>query len=112
MGTGIRHKFVSAKSDGPDPTLVRASNWDDDHDVQSIAPTGLTGATTASRYVGGTVTGAPTTGTFAVNDFVSSQDGKIWICTTAGSPGVWTAVSGSGGGGGAVSNVVAYNLFR
>ena len=106
----ILHRFRSAKSDGADATLVRASNWLDDHVVDVLAPSGLTGATTPSRYVGGTVTGAPSTGTFAVNDFVTSQDGKVWICTSAGSPGVWTAVSG--GGGGAISNIVAYSMCR
>lgn len=55
----------------------------------TYAPTGLTGATTATRYVGGTVTGAPTTGTFAVGDFVVTQAGGIWICTVAGTPGTW-----------------------
>jgi hypothetical protein len=50
----------------------------------------FTGATAASGYVGGTTTGAPTTGTFAVGDFVVTQDGVVWICTTAGSPGTWT----------------------
>jgi hypothetical protein len=49
----------------------------------------LTGATAATRYVGGTTTGAPTTGTFALGDFVITQDGNVWVCTTAGAPGVW-----------------------
>ena len=52
---------------------------------------GLTGATAASRYVGGTSSGAPGSGTFAVGDFVIDHAGKVWICTTAGSPGTWTA---------------------
>lgn len=50
---------------------------------------GVTGATAASRYVGATVAGAPTTGTFAVGDFVVSQAGRIWVCTGAGTPGTW-----------------------
>jgi hypothetical protein len=40
---------------------------------------------------------APTTGTFAVGDFVTTQAGGIWICTGAGTPGTWAAVSGVGG---------------
>lgn len=67
-----------------------------------IAPafttTGLTGATAATRFVGGTTSGAPTTGTFAVGDFVVTQNGSIYICTAAGTPGTWAAVSGAGGG--------------
>jgi len=90
----IKHAFTSGKSDGSDPTLVRASNWDADHVLDVAAPSGLTGATTPARFVGGTVAGAPSTGTFAAGDFVTSQDGKIYICTSAGSPGIWLAVSG------------------
>ena len=51
--------------------------------------TGLTGATTATRYVGGTVNGAPASGTFAVGDFIIDQTATIWVCTTAGTPGTW-----------------------
>jgi len=61
-------------------------------------PRALTGAVAATRYVGGTASVAPTTGTFALGDYVITQSGAIYICTTAGSPGTWTAVSGGGGG--------------
>ena len=54
-----------------------------------VSLTGLTGAVTAVRYVGGTATVAPTTGTFAVGDFVISVNGSLWVCTVAGSPGTW-----------------------
>jgi hypothetical protein len=57
-----------------------------------FAPSGLTGATAASRYVGGTTSGAPTTGTFATGDFIIDEAGLIWICTVAGSPGTWVLV--------------------
>lgn len=52
-------------------------------------PLALTGAVAPTRYVGGTTSGAPTAGTFAVGDFVIDQIGKIWICTGAGTPGTW-----------------------
>ena len=58
-------------------------------------PSGLTGATTATRYVGGTANGAPTSGTFAVGDFIVDQTGTIWVCTTAGTPGTWTTTISS-----------------
>ena len=61
-----------------------------------LKATGLTGATAASRHVGATASGAPTAGTFAVGDFVIDQTGKVYICTAAGTPGTWTAVSGGG----------------
>ena len=63
-------------------------------------PLGLTGAVAATRYVGGTASVAPTSGTFAVGDFVITQAGSIYICTSAGSPGTWAAVSGAGASGG------------
>ncbi|HET8627454.1 MAG TPA: hypothetical protein VFL91_08540 [Thermomicrobiales bacterium] len=67
---------------------------------EAFAPTGLTGATAASRYVGATASGAPTTGTFNKGDFVLDQSGSAWVCTTAGSPGTWTQLAGGGGGSG------------
>ena len=70
-----------------------------------ISVSGLTGATAPSRYVGGTTSGAPTTGTFAVGDFVIDQSGQIWICTTAGTPGTWTK---AGGGATLPTGVLAY----
>lgn len=60
-------------------------------------PLALTGAVSATRYVGATASVAPTTGTFAVGDFVITQNAKIFICTVAGSPGTWVQV-GSGTG--------------
>lgn len=61
-------------------------------------PSGLTGATAASRYVGATTSGAPASGTFAKGDWIIDQAGVRWTCTTAGSPGTWTQEPGTGGG--------------
>lgn len=47
------------------------------------------GAPVATRYVGGTTSGAPVTGTFQQGDLVIAQDGCVWICSVAGSPGTW-----------------------
>ena len=58
-------------------------------------PLGLEGAAAATRYVGAVASGAPLTGTFAVGDFVIGQDGTLRVCTVAGSPGTWTAISGA-----------------
>jgi hypothetical protein len=60
-------------------------------------PMGLTGAVSPTRYADGTASAAPTSGTFAVGDFIVTQAGGIWICTGAGTPGTWVAVSGVGG---------------
>ena len=58
-------------------------------------PIGLQGAQGATRYAGGTPNNAPTSGTFAVGDFVVDQSGTIWVCTTAGTPGAWTTTISS-----------------
>jgi hypothetical protein len=55
----------------------------------AVSVTGLTGSVAASRYVGATATGAPTTGAHLVGDYVIAQDGAVWICTVAGTPGTW-----------------------
>lgn len=62
----------------------------------AVIASGLTGATSASRYVGATASGAPATGTFSVGDWVIAQNGYIWICTTAGSPGTWSQLGAAG----------------
>lgn len=64
-----------------------------DADYLAVATGGLTGATAATRYVGGTASGPPTTGTFAAGDFVVDLTGAIWICLTAGTPGTWVKTS-------------------
>lgn len=67
--------------------------------MPALLVTGLTGATTPVRIVGGTASGAPVTGTFSVNDVVVAANGTLFICTVAGTPGTWVQVSGAGGGG-------------
>lgn len=71
------------------PTGTGVATW------PAFAASGLTGAVQATRFVGGTTLGDPSSGTFAVGDFVVDQSGQIWICTVAGSPGSWEA-PGSG----------------
>ena len=60
-----------------------------------LTATGVGNATTATRYVGGTVNGAPTSGTFSVGDFIIDQTGTIWVCVVAGTPGTWTTTISS-----------------
>ncbi len=54
-----------------------------------LSASGMAGSTAATRWAGGTTTGAPTTGTYAVGDWIVTQDGRMWICTSAGTPGTW-----------------------
>ncbi len=80
-------------------------------DYLAVASGGLTGATTASRYVGGTTTGHPVSGTFSTGDFVIDQSGSLWICTSGGTPGTWVALGSASGNipsGGAAGQVVGY----
>jgi hypothetical protein len=83
-GTALNAQDVNQISNllnGSDPTTqVTVSNA-----IQSIT----VGASEPSRYVGGTTAGPPTSGTFQVGDMVIAQDGCIWICFTAGTPGSW-----------------------
>jgi hypothetical protein len=85
LGTAATHPatdFVSAAS--PTFTGVATSPvW---------ATSGITGATAANRHVGGTTGGAPTSGTFAKGDYIVDQNGIMWICVTAGTPGTWNYI--------------------
>lgn len=60
----------------------------------AVAANGLTGATAATRYAGGTSSGAPASGTFASGDFVIDESGQVLVCVTAGSPGTWSTLTG------------------
>ena len=53
MAITVKHKFVSAIPDGADATVVRPSNWNDDHDLTGTIPVanGGTGAATADGAV-------------------------------------------------------------
>ncbi len=57
----------------------------------SYSPSGLTGSTVTTRWVGGTTSGAPTTGAHNVGDWCVAQNGKVWQCTVAGTPGTWVS---------------------
>lgn len=67
-----------------------------DGDYEGVVAAALTGATQATRYVGATTSGAPVSGTFAKGDFIVAQNGHLFVCTTAGSPGTWVDVGSVG----------------
>lgn len=48
-----------------------------------------TGATASAGLAGGTLAGAPTTGTWAAGELVPSQDGRMYLNTSGGTPGTW-----------------------
>ena len=74
--------------------------------MPTLSPSGLTGAVAASRYVGGTVSGAPTSGDFLAGDYVVSQNGSFYVCQVSGTPGTWQQVGGSTFAGPLVVNFV------
>ena len=74
-----------------------APAWGAVPQLADYAPTGLTGATSASRYVGATASGAPGSGTFVTGDFIVDQSGKVWVCTAGGTPGTWANAGSSSG---------------
>jgi parallel beta-helix repeat protein len=47
--------------------------------LEGVAVTGVEGAAAGARFVGGTKSGAPTSGTWMAGDFAIDQTGKIWI---------------------------------
>lgn len=94
-------------SNGTDPAWTASPTVSGEMTAADFKLTGLTGSTAAARLVGGTASGAPASGAHVVGDTVIDQTGKVWICTTAGTPGTFTAVSGSGGGGGSGSGIGA-----
>ena len=91
-GAAVFHYMTAGGLAAAYAALASANTFTGEQVAPDFNVSGLTGATAASRYVGATTSGAPATGTFAKGDFVIDQTGIIWICTTAGSPGTWTAV--------------------
>lgn len=72
----IKHKYVSAKADGPDTTLVKPSNWNDTHEV-------------ATDGSGGMVVGRDTSGPGPLQELPLAYDavGAIgrWVANVVGS---------------------------
>ena len=55
----------------------------------TVTATGTPGAPNPGRFVGVTASGAPTSGTYAVADFVLTMNGQMFVCVAAGTPGTW-----------------------
>ena len=87
-GTTTAYAFASGSSITVVPTVASVVGLIEGQPYLTV--TGVGNATTATRYVGGTSVGAPTTGTFAAGDWIVDLTGTIWVCTTAGTPGTWT----------------------
>lgn len=59
------------------------------------------------RWVGVTVSGAPTEGAFAIGNWVYDGSGNIYCCIGAGQPGTWVQI---GGGGSDPTGASAYEV--
>ena len=73
MAITVKHKFVSAIPDSTDATIVRPSNWNDDHQLTGTVPVanGGTGASTLTGYVSGNGTSAMTASTTIPNSAIT-----------------------------------------
>lgn len=83
MAPSIKHKFVSPRPDGVDTTVVRPSNWNDEHDVTGLAESG---ANVDITSLGG-VTGGISSPTFVQFDTLAtelSDVGKLYWDDTDG----------------------------
>lgn len=101
-------------------STVATAQIDDRRTVvtSSAKPMGLPGATAAGRWVGTTVTGAPSSGgPFQAGDWVNTQDGRFYGCVLGGSPGTWSIIGGNAphygtGADGSVSVSTSITLTR
>jgi len=84
---------LAAGADGQALVARAAATNGVDYELQLGQPMNLAGTGSPTRFVGGTVSGPPASGTFAIGDFVITQAGTICICTAAGTPGTWVTVN-------------------
>ncbi len=84
---------LAAGADGQALVARAAATNGVDYELQLGQPMNLAGTGSPTRFVGGTVSGPPASGTFAIGDFVVTQAGTVCICTAAGTPGTWVTVN-------------------
>lgn len=80
------------KFDGTSASPAHADHRHAREASQLGLPLALAGATSPTRYVGATTSGAPVSGNFLAGDFVIDLTAKVWVCTIAGSPGTWVDI--------------------
>jgi hypothetical protein len=57
--------------------------------AQTVGVTGAPGAVNPGRFAGVTTSGAPTSGTFTIGDYVIDKNGQMLVCVGSGTPGTW-----------------------
>ena len=100
--TGTQADVMRLEPAGPHligRTQFGTSPFDNVHDIDAgtgVAALGAKNSLTNIRFCGRlATTGAPATGTWAAGDTVQDADGALWMCTTSGTPGVWTGSAAS-----------------
>ncbi|NUS00593.1 MAG: hypothetical protein HOV67_35670 [Kribbellaceae bacterium] len=95
--TGAQSNIMRWEAAGPHligRVQFGTGDFDDVHDIDSgtgVAALGAKNGLSNIRLCGRkTTTGAPTTGTWAAGDTVLDSAGTWHLCTTGGTPGVWT----------------------
>lgn len=83
-GAPQNNVFAGPATGGSGAPAFRALVATDVPQLPDYAPTGLTGATAASRYGGGTTTSFPATGSWNSGDWTIDQAGAIWLFSSAG----------------------------
>lgn len=83
---GIKHKFVSARSDGGDTSLVRPSNWNADHDHVPFVVTVATNLLWSNMPAADTELGN-TSYRFKIDLASATQMRMVGYVTTAGAAG-------------------------
>jgi hypothetical protein len=92
MAKLVKHKFVSAIPDDADATVVRPSNWNDDHDLTGIAESGTNTDITSMSGITGTIA-TPTAIQMGNGNSQTLVAGKIWYTPDTGA---WNAGMGNG----------------
>lgn len=80
MTVSLKHKFQSAKTDGADTSLVRPSNWNDEHDLQLAS----------GKLLGRTSSGTGAAEEIAAGTGLSLSSGSLSLSTSGVTAGSYT----------------------
>ena len=83
--------FVAQMSGGTQ-TFAGAKTFSTALASPGYGSSGQTGAAVATKYAGGTASGAPGSGTFTTGDFIVTTGGDLYVCSSGGTPGTWVRV--------------------
>lgn len=115
MAVSLKHKFTSAKADPSDATLIKPSNWNDEHDLSASANAVLIGTGTGTTELATGTAGRGVLGAETTADINTALGGAL--VPAGGTTGQvlkknsatdydvsWQADATGGGGGGGLSD--------